>query len=90
MPGPRKLCADERLALSNEALKMNGIAVASVISLQLAGDIEDQRLAFDHAGAGNQKQRPVGADLDDPHSFMRAAARRQAWAARGMSRARRE
>ncbi len=32
MPGPRKLAREERLALSNEALKMNGMPSLAVTS----------------------------------------------------------
>jgi hypothetical protein len=42
VPGPRKLSMDERFALSNELLKMNGMPSAAVISFRRAGDVENQ------------------------------------------------
>ena len=71
MPGPRKLFFEERFALSYDALKMKGTSRRVVISLSLPGDFLRQGLTLDHAGTGDEEQRPVDADLEigELHGF---------------------
>ena len=62
MPGPRKLERDERFALSNDDLKMNGMPSRVGQLLELAGGVENQPFALDDAGTGDQKERLVRPD----------------------------
>ena len=64
MPGPRKLAREERLALSKDALKMNGMPSAPVISFKRPATSSTSAFAFDDAGTGDQEERPIGPDLE--------------------------
>ena len=64
MPGPRKLLPEERLALSNDALKMNGIPSRLRYLTQHARRFQHQAAALDDAGARDQKERLIDADLE--------------------------
>ena len=85
MPGPRKLARDERLALSKEALKMNGMPSSARDLAHPPGHVDHERLALDDAGTRDQEQRPVDRRPRSPQSFMRP--RPPAAARRGSSRA---
>ena len=67
----------ERLALSKDALKMNGPAILRISR----GQEVDVLFAFDHAGTGDQRQRLAVADLNlridfDDHDLTADASRR--------------
>ena len=64
MPGPRKLLSDVRFALSKLDLKMKGMPSSEVISLSLPAMSSCSCHRLDHAGAGDQEERLVEADLE--------------------------
>jgi hypothetical protein len=68
---------------------MNGMPSAAVMSRKPAGHLDDQRLALDHAGTGNQEERPVGADLESAelHAVARPGPQCRAVFARGADEA---
>ena len=74
MPGPRKLPREERLALSKEALKTNGMPSRAVISLQLCRRLPRpaSALSMTH-GPGDQEERLLAADSSG--EFMSEPAR---------------
>jgi hypothetical protein len=55
---------DERLALSKLLLKMNGDAERAGDLLELSGHVHLELLGLDDAGAGDQKERALEADVE--------------------------
>ena len=64
IPGPRKLDARGAVGLVEGGLEDERNAERLRHVAQPAGDLQDQRLALDHAGSCNQEERPVRTDLE--------------------------
>ena len=78
MPGPRNAVPEERLALSKDDLKMNGMPSARGDFLQLCRRCPCASCSrLDHAGAGDQEERLVEADFEaaELHAASPAALR---------------
>ena len=65
-PGPRNERPEVRLALSYDALKMNGTPQAAGDVDELRGEIRRVLFAFDDAGTGDEHERMAVAEDDVP------------------------
>ena len=84
MPGPRNDAARAAVGLVVATLEDERNAERRRDLLQLAGDVHLQLLGFDHAGPGDEEERPVEPDLEAAELH---ASRRRAVAGDALRRA---